>query len=44
MGPSRAYKRVREEDIMENFWDDGEDTGTYLTVKLISGKSLKEKG
>ena len=29
---------------MENFWDDGEDNGTYLTVKLMSGKSLKEKG
>ena len=44
MGPSRAYKRVREEEIMENFWSDGEDNGTYLTVKLMSGKSLKEKG
>lgn len=29
---------------MENFWSDGEDNGTYLTVKLMSGKSLKEKG
>ena len=32
-----------EEEIMENFWTDEEDNGTYLTVKLKSEKSIKEK-
>lgn len=44
MRPNRAFKRVRGEDISESFWDAGEDTGTYLTIKLRSGKPIKEKG
>ena len=45
MGPSRAIKRTRPEDRIENFWDgDQNDTGTYLTIKLKSGKTLKGRG
>ena len=44
MGPGRASKRSREDDIAEHFWSEKEDSGVYLTVKLQSGKPLKEKG
>ena len=44
MGPSRANKRVRGDDTAESFWSDEEDSGAYVTVKLCSGRPLKEKG
>ena len=44
MGPSRAVKRVRAEDIIENFWDGEDDNGHYLTVKLKSGRPLRSRG
>ena len=45
MGTRRANKRVREDDISERFWDeDGDDAGVYLTIKLQSGRGIKERG
>ena len=38
----RALKRVRQ-DEMVNFWTSEEDTGSVLTVKLRSGKPIREK-
>ena len=44
MGPGRAVKRVRAEDIIENFWEGEEENGHYLTIKLKSGKPMRSKG
>ena len=45
MASSRAIKRTRADDRVENFWDMNQsDTGTYLTVKLRHGKTLKGRG
>ncbi|XP_043232073.1 uncharacterized protein LOC122386694 [Amphibalanus amphitrite] len=44
MGPSRASKRVREDDTVVNFWSEDDDSGSYLSVKLQSGQPLKERG
>ena len=45
MASSRAIKRTRADDRIENFWDMNQsDTGTYLTVKLRHGKTLKGRG
>ena len=43
MGPNRALKRVRGASSM-NFWEPEEDNGVYLSIKLTSGKSLKNRG
>ena len=43
MGPSRASKRVRAEDQM-SFWDDEEEEGVFLNIKLKSGRHLKSRG
>ena len=38
-------KRPRADDRIENFWDDNRaDSGTYLTVKLRHGKTLRGRG
>ena len=45
MASSRAFKRTRADERVENFWDMNQsDTGTYLTVKLRNGKPLKGRG
>ena len=45
MAPSRAMKRTRADDRIQNFWDDDQsDTGTYLLVRLRSGQTLKSRG
>ena len=44
MGPSRASKRAREDDMVANFWSEDDDSGVYLSVKLQSGQPLKERG
>ena len=45
MASSRAIKRTRADDRIENFWDMNQsDAGTYLTVKLRHGKTLKGRG
>ena len=43
MGPGRPGKRVRAD---ESFFDQGnnENSGSYLKVKLLSGKALKSRG
>ena len=44
MGPGRAVKRVRAEDLIENFWEGEEENGHYLTIKLKSGKPMRSRG
>lgn len=45
MALSRAMKRTRADDRIQNFWDtDQTDTGTYLLVRLRSGRTLKSRG
>ena len=44
MAPQKGNKRVREDDLAESFWEEEEDSGVYLTIKLLSGRTLKEKG
>ena len=45
MKPARGSKRVREDDVStELFWGEEGESGSYLTVKLSSGQSMKEKG
>ena len=45
MASSRAMKRTRADARVENFWDsDPSDTGTYLHIRLTSGKALKGRG
>lgn len=45
MASSRAMKRTRADVRVENFWDsDQTDTGTYLHIRLTSGKTLKGRG
>ena len=43
MGPQRPGKRVRSDDLF--FEDSGSDgNGSYLRIRLLSGKSIKSKG
>ena len=42
MGPQRPVKRVRSDEIF--FDQNGEHTGSYLRLKLVSGKPVKAKG
>ena len=43
MGPNRASKRIRADDLTDSFWGE-EEPGSYLSVKLLSDRSPKEKG
>ena len=41
----RAFKRGRNDiHLTESFWSQEEDTGSYLSIKLRDGKTVKEKG
>ena len=44
MGPNRAFKRVRAEDVMENFWENDDKHGIYLIIRLKSNKTIKQRG
>ena len=44
MGPGRALKRVRAEEMIENFWEGNDDNGSYLIVKLRSERPIKGRG
>ena len=45
MATSRAMKRTRADVRVENCWnEDPTDSGTYLIIKLKSGKTLKGRG
>ena len=45
MGPNRASKRVRADDLTDSFWGEEESqSGSYLSVKLLAGRSPREKG
>ena len=40
----RANKRVRAEDGIENFWENENDNGIFLIIKLKTGKPMKGRG
>ena len=45
MASSRAMKRTRADVKIKNFWDEDQaKSGTYLVIKLKSGKTLKGRG
>lgn len=44
MGPGRALKRVRAEEVIENFWEADDENGSYLIIKLKSERPIKGRG